>query len=140
LDLQTLTVTSSTFIVISGLSLICGWYSIRRLKSRIWHRNFMLGATVCALLFLVFYVIRWANFGSKSFEGEGLWRVFYLANLVPHILLAMVVGPLAAYLIFLALLKKDYSKHRRLGRIVAPLWLYVAASGWLIYILLYHWN
>jgi len=128
---QTLTV-----IVASGLSLLAGWYFIRR-KNISFHRNAMVLATVFAGFFLVAYISRWALYGSKPFEGEGGWRIFYVANLIPHILLAMTVGPLALYQIYLATVKKDLPRHRRLGRITVPIWLYVAASGWLIYFLLY---
>ena len=97
----------------------------------------MLGATGLAALFLVAYVTRWSLYGSKPFEGTGAWKIFYLANLIPHILLAMAVGPLALWMIYLALGSKDFDKHRRIGRITVPIWLYVSASGWLIYFMLY---
>ncbi len=136
MDQQTLTAFSSGSIVASGLCLVAGWYFVRVKKITL-HRNAMLAATVCAGIFLVAYLTRWNLYGSKPFEGEGGWRVFYLANLLPHILMAMMVGPLALYQIYLALAKKDFDRHRRFGRITVPIWLYVAASGWLIYLLLY---
>ena len=70
-------------------------------------------------------------------SATGAWRAFYFANLIPHVILAMAVGPLAVRLIYLALRKHDFPRHRRLARITLPIWLYVAASGWLIYFLLY---
>ena len=97
----------------------------------------MLTATLFAGLFLVAYITRWATYGSKPFEGEGAWRLFYLINLIPHIILAIAVGPLALYLIYLALKQRDFRTHRKIGRITVPIWLYVAGSGWLIYFLLY---
>lgn len=136
MKLETLTQISTGFIVASGLSLLLGWFFIRRRKIT-QHRNMMLAATTFAGLFLVAYVTRWSLFGSKPFEGQGLWRAFYFANLVPHVLLAMALGPLAIYLLFLALKKRDYEAHRRWARVTLPIWLYVAGSGWLIYYLLY---
>ena len=100
-------------------------------------KNMMLTATLFAGLFLVAYVTRWYLYGSKAFEGTGAWRVFYIANLIPHIILAIAVGPLALYLIHLALYKRDFRTHRKFARITLPMWLYVASSGWLIYYLLY---
>ena len=97
----------------------------------------MLTAATFAALFLVFYVTRWSMYGSKSFPGGGGWKLFYFANLVPHILLAAALAPMVIRLIYLALAKRDYVAHRRLARITLPIWLYVAASGWLIYYLLY---
>lgn len=137
MSLQTLTVLSTTCIVLSGISLLFGWYIIRARRDRIRHRNAMLAATGLAALFLVFYVTRWALYGSKPFPGSGGWRVVYLAVLVPHVLLAMALGPMALRLIQLSGFRRDYEAHRRLGRITAPVWVFVAASGWVIYYLLY---
>jgi len=132
-----ITLISTSCIILSGLSLVAGWWLIRR-KNVEGHKLAMLTATTFAGLFLIAYVTRWYLFGSKPFTGEGGWRTFYLANLVPHVLLAMAVGPLALRQIYLAMVRRDFDRHRRLGRITVPIWLYVAASGWLIYYLLYH--
>ncbi len=134
---ETLTIVSTACIVLSGASLLIGWYCIRWQKDMTRHRNAMLTATAFAGLFLVAYVTRWSLYGSKKFPGHGLWQLVYFANLIPHIILAMAVAPLAARLIYLALRARDYAAHRRLARIVLPIWLYVAASGWLTYYLLY---
>lgn len=137
MSLQTLTVLSTSCIVLSGVSLLVGWYFIRVARDRGRHQAAMLSATALAGLFLVFYVTRWALYGSKPFEGTGAWRVLYLAILVPHVVLAIAVGPMALRLIQLALGKRDYAAHRRLARVTLPVWLFVAASGWAIYYLLY---
>ncbi len=137
MTLETLTLISTSFIVLSGLSLLLGWYFIRWLKNMVLHRNTMLTATTFAGLFLISYIVRWFEYGSKPFPGEGGWRIFYFVNLVPHIIFAIAVGPLALRLIYLALRKRDFRAHRKLGRVTLPIWLYVAASGWLIYFLLY---
>jgi putative membrane protein len=137
MSLEALTLLSTSAIVASGVSLLVGWYFIRARRDMIRHRNAMLTASAMAALFLVFYVTRWATYGSKPFPGEGGWRLFYFANLLPHIVLAMALGPMALRLIYLALRKRDYRAHRRLARVTLPVWLYVAGSGWLIYYLLY---
>ncbi len=134
---ERLTLVSTSFIVLSGASLLVGWYFIRVRRSMVRHRAAMLTATACAGLFLVAYVTRWSLYGSKPFTGTGVWRTIYFANLIPHVILAMVVGPLAARLIYLATVRSDFAAHRRLARITLPIWLYVAASGWLVYYMLY---
>ncbi len=136
MSLETLTQISTTFIVLSGVSLIVGWVLIRRRKIMA-HRNTMLAATAFAGLFLVAYVSRWAMYGSKSFDGEGIWRTIYFGTLIPHVLLAIAVGPMALYLIFLALARGDYERHKKWARITLPIWLFVAISGWAIYYMLY---
>lgn len=137
MSLQNLTVLSTACIVLSGTSLLLGWYFIRARRAVAAHRNTMLAATSLAALFLVFYVTRWSVYGSKHFDGAGGWQLAYVAVLVPHIILAVALVPLALRLLYLALRKRDFAAHRRLARVTLPVWLYVAASGWLIYYLLY---
>ena len=84
---ESLTLVSTTCIVSSGVSLLAGWYFIRG-GSMERHRAAMLAATAFAGLFLVFYVTRWSLYGSKPFGGSGIWRTLYLANLIPHVILA----------------------------------------------------
>jgi putative membrane protein len=136
ISLEVLTQLSTGCIVTSGISLLVGWYFVRtRQLTR--HRSAMLLASSFAALFLVFYVTRWAMYGSKAFPGTGGWKAVYFVNLVPHIIFAMVLAPLVIRLLYLALGKRDFVSHRRLARYVLPMWLYVSASGWLIYYLLY---
>lgn len=134
---ELLTRITSGSIVLSGLTLLAGWLVIRRRRDIQLHRRLMLTATALAAVFLVAYIYRWSLYGSKPFAGTGAWRGAYLAILLPHILLAIAVGPLALRMIYLAQSRRDFPAHRRLGRITVPLWLFVAASGWAIYWLLY---
>ena len=137
MTLEGITVVSTTFIVLSGVALLVGWYFIRWQRHMSRHRAAMLTATACAGLFLVAYVTRWYLFGSKPFGGTGIWRTIYFANLIPHVILAIVVGPMAVRLIWLATVRRDFGAHRRLARVTLPIWLYVAASGWFVYYMLY---
>lgn len=135
---EALTRLTSGSILLSGLMLLCGWLVIRRRRDAVHlHRRLMLGATALAAVFLVAYVYRWSLYGSKPFAGTGAWRGAYLSILLPHIVLAVAVGPLALRMIHLALVRRDFAAHRRLGRVTAPVWLFVSASGWVVYWLLY---
>jgi putative membrane protein len=137
MSLETLTGVSTACIVASGLCLLAGWFLIRVARNETWHRNLMLLATAFAGAFLVAYVTRWSLHGSKPFEGTGVWRAIYLTILIPHVILAIAVGPLAVRLIQLAAVRHDFATHRRLARITLPIWLFVAASGWAVYYMLY---
>jgi putative membrane protein len=137
MSLETLTGVSTACIVASGACLLAGWFLIRVPKSVTWHRNLMLLATAFAGAFLVAYVTRWSLHGSKPFAGTGAWRTLYLSILVPHVILAIAVGPLAFRLIRLAAVRRDFAAHRRLARVTLPIWLFVAASGWVVYYMLY---
>lgn len=137
MSLAQLTLISTSCIVGSGLALLVGWYFIRVQKSMPRHRAAMLTATGLAGLFLVAYVSRWAMYGSKAFAGEGLWKVLYFSILIPHVLLAIAVGPMALRLIYLAMGRGDFRRHKKLARLTLPVWIFVAASGWVIYYMLY---
>jgi putative membrane protein len=131
-----LTLLSTTCIVASGVSLLIGWWLIRARRAVDAHRAAMLIATVLAGLFLVAYVTRWATFGTKVFAGSGTWRAIYLGILAPHVVLAAIVGPLALRQIQLAR-RRAFPAHRRLGRVLVPMWAFVAGSGWVVYWMLY---
>jgi putative membrane protein len=137
MTLEALSQISTGFILASGASLLSGWYFIRAGRQVGRHRTAMLSATALAAAFLVFYVTRWSLFGSKHFGGTGVWKAVYLGILFPHVLLAIAVGPMAARLIYLAAVRQDFAAHRRLARVTLPVWLFVSASGWVIYYMLY---
>ncbi len=126
---------NTSLIVISGFFLLLGYYFIRR-KRVIPHRRAMLTATVFAALFLVVYVTRALLFETKFFAGEGWVRVVYLAILISHTILATLVGPFVLVTLYRAL-RGQYARHRRIARITFPMWLYVAITGWIIYLMLH---
>ena len=126
---------NTALIVISGGFLGVGYYCIRQRWITAHHRC-MLTATVFAGLFLVVYVYRAAVIGSHPFAGEGASRFVYLGILVPHIIAAIAVGPLALVAIARAF-RGNFVGHRRIARITLPIWAFVAVTGWVIYLMLY---
>jgi uncharacterized membrane protein YozB (DUF420 family) len=102
------------------------------------HRRTMLAAFATSALFLVLYVGHKASSGfeSTTFQAQGAARAAYLALLFSHVVLAMAVPPLAITLIRRGL-RGDFPRHRRLARVAWPIWIYVSATGVLIYALLY---
>ncbi|WP_038057294.1 DUF420 domain-containing protein [Thermus amyloliquefaciens] len=121
-------------IVLSGLALVVGVALIRR-GNRVWHHRAMLTATSLALLFLVFYLAKWALHGTTAYGGPEAWRGAYYLLLFTHTLLAAVNGPLALYVIWRAF-RGEFVLHKRWAKVLVPIWLYVAASGWVIYLVL----
>jgi putative membrane protein len=95
------------------------------------------GAFLVSALFLVSYLVRVALTGTHRYPGDGLWKAVYLGVLGTHMLLAIAVPPLAIRSIWLAR-RGRLDEHRRLVRITLPAWLYVSATGVLVYLLLYH--
>jgi putative membrane protein len=126
---------NTALIVISGVFLLIGLGFIRR-KQVALHRAAMLTATTFAALFLVVYVARWLMFAPAHFSGEGPIKVFYYAILISHMILAIAQVPLVLTVLTYAL-RGQFARHRRLARITVPVWLYVVATGWIVYGMLY---
>ena len=127
---------NAALIVISGVCLVIGYLLIRR-RQILWHRRMMLTASVFAAGFVVLYVTRWALFGSKSYEGDGLGRLLYFGILISHIIIAISVAPLA-FVTLRRALGGRFQKHRQIARVTLPLWIYTAVTGWVVYAMLYH--
>ena len=132
-DLPTVNATLNT---ISAALLTIGFLMIRRRKI-IAHRNCMIAAFVVSGLFLTSYLIYHYHAGSTPFEGTGWIRSIYFAVLIPHIILAATILPLALITLYFAL-RKRFAKHRRIARWTLPIWLYVSVTGIIVYWMLYH--
>jgi putative membrane protein len=122
----------------SALLLSAGYFFIRRRQIR-QHRFCMVAAFSLSAAFLLSYVVYHAVAGSTHFDGPGWLRPYYLLILTFHIVLATLVVPLVLTTLYRAWGSK-YADHRRLARWTFPIWLYVSASGVVVYLLLYHWN
>jgi len=121
----------TSFIVISGIFLLIGYYFIRQRQIEL-HKRCMLTATAFAALFLVVYVARAMLYETRVFAGEGTIRTIYLVILISHTILAILVGPFALVTLRRAL-RGEYAKHRQIARLTFPMWLYVVVTGWLVY-------
>jgi uncharacterized membrane protein YozB (DUF420 family) len=119
----------------AALCLTAGYVFIRR-GQRAAHRAAMLLALACSTLFLVFYLVHHAQVGSVRYAGDPAWRSAYLALLLSHTVLAAAIVPLALTT-FARAWRGRFSAHRRIARWTLPLWLYVSATGVIIYFVLY---
>jgi len=116
---------------LSAVFLACGLVFIRRGQmSR--HRFCMVSALVVSTVFLACYVTYHASHGSTPYPGTGWMRGLYFAILVPHVLLAMTVVPLALVTVLRAF-RTDFARHRKIARITFPIWMYVSVTGVLVY-------
>ena len=105
------------------------------------HRLVMMTAFGVSSLFLLLYVTHkvWRNFESTTFNVEGWAKTAYLVFLGSHVSLAITIPFFAIALIRLGL-RDERARHRRLARIVWPIWMYVSLTGVAIYLLLYPFN
>lgn len=101
------------------------------------HRLAMLGAVGASALFLAFYVIYHFAAPIFQFRGTGWVRPLYYTLLVAHVLLAALVTPMILITLARAL-KGRFDTHSRLARWTWPVWVFVSASGLVVYAMLYH--
>ena len=126
---------------LSSLCLITGFYFIMRIRVAE-HRLAMIAASSVSALFLVSYLTHHAlrtyyfGLGPTSFTGQGLIRPVYFTILTSHTILAAVIVPFVLLTLYRGL-KGNYDKHRRIARLVFPVWLYVSITGVIVYLLLY---
>ena len=121
---------------LASVFLVVGYILVRSGR-RDAHKRCMLLALTTSALFLTSYVIYHANAGSVPFRGVGAIRVVYFVVLIPHVILAATILPLAL-LTAARGLRGDYGRHVRVARWTLPLWLYVSVTGVIVYLMLYH--
>lgn len=115
--------------------LVGGFLAIKRRAIDV-HRRFMLAASTVSALFFVSYVTYHAQSGSRPFAGEGWIRAVYFIILVPHVLLAAALVPLAIVTLRRGLGRRDQD-HRHLARVTFPIWIFVSVTGVVVYLMLY---
>jgi putative membrane protein len=101
------------------------------------HRKRMLSAFAASSVFLVSYLIRFATTGAHKYPGDGWDRTFYLVTLVSHMFLAVALVPLVLIALKRAL-GGNFDAHKRIVKWTFPVWIYVSATGVLVYLMLYH--
>ncbi len=115
--------------------LLAGFIQIKK-GNRDVHKKLMLSALGASILFLISYLIYHANVGSVPYPYHDWTRPVYFFILVSHIILAAVMGPFILFVVRYAF-KENFTKHKRLARLVFPVWMYVSVTGVCIYLMLY---
>lgn len=99
------------------------------------HRRAIYAAMVCSALFLVSYVLYHFTTPETRFGGEGAIKTVYFFLLITHVILAAVILPFVL-LTFTRAYTGQYERHKKMARWVFPLWLYVAITGPICYLML----
>jgi len=99
------------------------------------HKKLMIASLVLSILFLVSYIAHNLLAGETKFGGIGFIRTIYFGILGTHIFLAAVILPFILFTAYRALIG-EYENHKKIARITWPLWLYVAVTGPIVYIMI----
>ena len=119
----------------SAILVVVGVYFIKR-KNITAHKRCIFAAIGVSVIFLISYLVYHFQVGSVRFDGNAPIRALYLAILLSHTILAVVIVPLilrSAYLGF----KNRFDEHRRITKWTYPLWIYVSVTGVVVYLMLY---
>ena len=133
---------------ITAIALISGVIAIKNGNQKL-HQRFMTTAIALSLSFLVMYVAyhlttESAAFGDSNHDGisdeaekvaAGWVRTVYLFILFTHIVLSVVIIPLVL-ITYVRALSQRFDRHRKIARITFPIWLYVAVTGVVIYLMI----
>nr|WP_297915940.1 DUF420 domain-containing protein [uncultured Allomuricauda sp.] len=99
------------------------------------HQNLMTTCVALSAMFLVMYVAYHMTSESTKFGGEGAIQYVYFFILITHIILSIVVIPLVLITYSKAYLK-DFVSHRKWAKYTFPIWLYVAVTGVVVYLMI----
>lgn len=99
------------------------------------HKNIIKICIGLSVLFLLLYVVHHATHESTVFGGTGTIKTVYLTILLTHIVLSIVVIPFVLFTLARAL-NNNFEAHKKLARIAFPIWLYVAVTGVIVYVMI----
>lgn len=99
------------------------------------HKRLMITCLLLSIAFLVSYILHNIIAGETKFGGTGFIRTIYYGILGTHILLAAVILPFILFTAYRGL-TGEYENHKKIARVTWPLWLYVAVTGPIVYILI----
>lgn len=130
---------------IVAVLLVAALIAVRRGKYEA-HKKMMLAAMILSILFLVSYICHHlfageTRFGDTDHNGlvsveektaAGWLRIVYFILLSTHIPLAGIILPFILFTAYRSLIG-EYERHKKLGKITWPVWLYVAITGVLVY-------
>ena len=136
-DVEPLTFLPSIYATINGFTAVLLIAAVIAVKNgnRKLHENLMKTAIACSVVFLGMYVAYHMTADSTKFGGEGVIKYVYFFILLTHILLSIIIIPLVL-ITYVRALAQRFDKHKKLARITFPLWLYVAITGVIVYLMI----
>ena len=136
-DVEPFTFLPPIYATINGVTavlLVAAVVAIKKGKRKLHEKLNTLGI-LCSLAFLLMYIAYHMTSDSTSFGGEGVIKYIYYFILISHILLSIAVIPLVLTTLMRAKLG-DFKKHRKIAKITFPIWLYVAITGVVVYLMI----
>ncbi len=136
-DVEPLRFLPPIYATVNGITAVVLVLAVVAIKNgkRDWHERLMNLAMACSAAFLIMYVAYHMTSDSASYGGEGFIRYVYFFILVTHIVLSIAIIPLVL-ITYVRALANRFDKHRKLAKITFPIWLYVAITGVVVYLMI----
>jgi putative membrane protein len=119
---------------ITAVLLLAALWAVKNRKLAL-HETLMKTCLGLSAAFLAMYVAYHMTSESTTYGGVGAIKYFYYFILITHILLSIAVVPMVLFTLSRAL-AGNFEKHRALARFTFPIWLYVAITGVIVYLMI----
>ena len=136
-DVEPLSFLPPIYATINGITAIVLILAVRAIKNgnvKV-HEYLMKTAIACSVAFLAMYVAYHMTSDSTKFGGEGIIKYVYYFILITHIILSVIIIPLVL-ITYVRALAEVFDRHKKIARITFPIWLYVAITGVIVYLMI----
>jgi putative membrane protein len=136
-DVTPLSFLPPIYATVNGITAILLITAVMAIKNgnRKRHELLMKFAIGCSIAFLVMYVAYHMTAESTKYGGEGILKYVYFFILITHIFLSIAVIPLVL-ITYVRTLASKFDKHKKIAKITFPIWLYVAVTGVIVYLMI----
>ena len=136
-DVEPLTFLPPIYATVNCFTAVLLVFAVIAIKkgNKALHEKLNTLAIICSVLFLVMYVAYHMTSDSTSFGGEGFIKYIYYFILITHIILSVIIIPFVLITLMRAKLGK-FPEHKKIAKITFPLWLYVAVTGVIVYLMI----
>lgn len=124
----------ATINAVTALVLVLAFIAIQNKKIK-WHKRLMTFAIGLSVCFLLMYVAYHMTSDSTKYGGEGVMKYIYYFVLITHIALSIAVIPFVL-ITYVRAITNNIEKHKKIAKVTFPLWLYVAITGVVVYIMI----
>ncbi len=135
IDFRFLPKVYSSLNAVCALVLIAAFVQIKK-KQIENHKRLMTAAMIISALFLCMYVVYHVTCEEVLFCKTGPIRILYFSLLISHVVLAGLSFPFVLFT-YVRGLTGQLERHKKLAKIVFPIWLYICISGPLCFLMLY---
>jgi putative membrane protein len=151
INIEPLSFLPPIYATINGFTAVLLIWAVLAIKkgNKTLHQKLMTTAIACSVMFLVMYVAYHMTadstyFGDVNHDGMlsdeeklqvGSTRLVYFFILITHILLSVSIIPLVLFT-YVRALSERFDKHKKIAKITFPIWLYVAVTGVVVYLMI----